>query len=362
MDTTTGQLLDPRGLFRLDDKVAVVTGASSGLGERFARVLDAAGARVVVAARRADRLDKLAAGLDGAVAVPADLSLAGDRERLVATTLDQAGRLDVLVNNAGIGRPAALEEEALDDFRDVIEVNLTAVWHLCKLARQALIADGGGSIINVASILGHVGATPIKQASYCASKGAVVNLTRELALQFARRGVTVNALCPGWFPSELTAGTEDDATQAFIARNTPIARMGRAHELDGALLLLERASRLVHHRAEPHRRRRMDRPMSMPAPAATPVWRSAHATHEAIFGLLMEQSIRSDQSSTARQSARVRRMSRISGSGSGNRAGAHRLPHHPGGHHRRFQSGNRRRAADGTLRRTNGQARQEVQP
>ena len=183
---TTATALDPLSLFRLDGKVAVVTGASSGLGDRFARVLDAVGARVVIAARRAERLEALAADLTDAVVVPADLADPDDRERLAATVLDTCGRIDVLVNNAGIGGKVSLEDEPLDYFRSVMEVNVTAIWHLCKLFRNALVADGGGSIVNVASMLGHVGSTPIKQASYCASKGAVVNLTRELALQFAR--------------------------------------------------------------------------------------------------------------------------------------------------------------------------------
>ena len=171
--------------------------------------------------------------------MPVDLAEADARERLIATTLDELGRLDVLVNNAGIGGKVGIEDEVMDDFRAVMEVNVTAIWHLCKLAREALIADGGGSVVNVASMLGHVGSTPVKQAAYCASKGAVVNLTRELALQFARRGVRVNALCPGWFPSELTAGMEsDEGAQGFIMQNSPIPRMGETHELDGALLLL----------------------------------------------------------------------------------------------------------------------------
>ena len=230
--------LDPLAAFRLDGRVAVVTGASSGLGERFARVLDAVGARVVVAARRRSRLESLAASLTNAVVVECDLSDASERERLVASTLSDAGRLDVLVNNAGIGVTVALEDEGLDWFRDVMELNVTAAWHLAKLAAPALI-DGGGVIVNVASMLGHVGATPVKQASYCASKGAMVNMTRELALQFARKGVRVNALCPGWFPSEMTAGMEtDEGSQRFIATNTPMQRMGAEHELDGALLLL----------------------------------------------------------------------------------------------------------------------------
>ena len=231
--------LFPLDLFRLDGKIAIVTGASSGLGDRFARVLHAVGATVVLVARRADRLAALAEALPGSLVVPADLTLADDRERVVATTLEQFGRVDVLVNNAGIGNKVAIEQEDLDTFRQAMELNVTAVWQLSKLCSPSMIANGGGSIVNVASMLGHVGATPVKQAHYCASKGAVVNLTRELALQWARKGIRVNALCPGWFPSEMTAGMDtDEGSQAFIRQMSPIPRMGAEHELDGALLLL----------------------------------------------------------------------------------------------------------------------------
>lgn len=226
-------------LFDCTGRVALVTGASSGLGERFARVLHAAGATVVVAARRLERLEALVADLPGAVAIRADLAEAEDRERLVAEATERVGPVQILVNNAGIGGTAAIENEELDLFRRVMEVNVTSVWHLSKLCAPGMIAAGGGSIINIASMLGHVGSTPVKQANYCASKGAVVNLTREMALQWARRGVTVNALCPGWFPSEMTEGMDtDEGSQRFIAANSPIPRMGAAHELDGALLLL----------------------------------------------------------------------------------------------------------------------------
>ena len=238
LDDTTARV-DPLSLFRLDGQVAIVTGASSGLGERFARVLHAAGATVVVAARRADRLAALVEELPGSLAVAADLSHAEDRERLVATVLGEHGHVHVLINNAGIGNAVRIEDEDLDSFRAVMELNVTAVWHLSKLVAAPMSAGGYGSIVNIASMLGHVGSSPIKQANYCASKGAVVNLTRELALQWARRGIHVNALCPGWFETEMTAGMEsDEGSQRFISQNSPIPRMGHAHELDGALLLL----------------------------------------------------------------------------------------------------------------------------
>ena len=231
--------IDPFASFRLDGKVAIVTGASSGLGDRFARVLHAAGATVVAAARRAERLAALVDELPGAVAVTADVGVAADRERLVAETVERCGRVDVLVNNAGIGHKVAVEDEPLELFEEAMAVNVTAVWHLSKLAGAHMVAQRSGSIVNIASVLGFVGATPIKEAHYCASKGAVLNLTRELALQWARKGVRVNALCPGWFPSEMTAGMETpEGGLTWVQQNAPIPRLGELHELDGPLLLL----------------------------------------------------------------------------------------------------------------------------
>jgi NAD(P)-dependent dehydrogenase (short-subunit alcohol dehydrogenase family) len=235
-DTSTR--ISPLDLFRLDGQVALVTGASSGLGARFARVLHAAGAQVVISARRKDRLEALAQELPGSVVIQCDVSKEEEREHAIAETIAQCGRLDVLVNNAGIGDSAPIEKESLDSFREVMEVNTIAVWHLAKLAGIQMVKQGSGSIVNVSSMLGLVGSTPIKQSSYCTSKGALINMTRELALQWARKGVRVNALCPGWFPSEMTAPMEEDAPQKFIMQNSPIPRMGYEHELDGALLYL----------------------------------------------------------------------------------------------------------------------------
>jgi NAD(P)-dependent dehydrogenase (short-subunit alcohol dehydrogenase family) len=205
----------------------------------MARVLHAAGATVVAAARREDRLQALAADCPGLVPIAVDLSIADERERLSAEAVEASGRIDVLVNNAGVGYPYPAEDEALDHWSSVIEVNQTAVFHLSQLAGRVMLAQGSGVIVNVASILGLVASGQIPQISYAASKGAVVNMTRELAVQWARRGIRVNAIAPGWFLSEMTQEMfDDEGGRTFIRRNTPMGRPGELAELDGALLYL----------------------------------------------------------------------------------------------------------------------------
>jgi len=228
-------------LFDLHGRVAVVTGASSGLGQRFARVLHAKGASVVLAARRVDRLERLVEelGAERAMAVRCDVAVESDVVSLVGQAVARFGTVDVMVNNAGISSPVPAEEEPTDDFRRVVDVNLVGLFVGCREAAKVMLEHGSGSIVNVASVLGLVGSGRVKQASYAATKTAVVGLTRELAAQWARRGVRVNAIAPGWFVTEMTDelfGNERGVD--FVRRGTPMGRPGAEHELDGLLLLL----------------------------------------------------------------------------------------------------------------------------
>ena len=233
-------------LFDLQDKVAIVTGASSGLGEGFARTLAAAGATVVAAARRLDRLEVLAKETDDlsgrVVPVACDITSTADRHRLVLTALAEAGEvghIDVLVNNAGMPGPPHADQETVEGFATLLDLNVASGFHLATEVVGAVSEDRPLSIINVSSVVGLVSTAPIGGASYAASKAGVIGLTRELAGQWGRRGVRVNAVVPGWFDTEMTDGLFTNERSAnWVRRNTMLGRGGQPGEVDGALLFL----------------------------------------------------------------------------------------------------------------------------
>ncbi|MGC8479943.1 MAG: SDR family NAD(P)-dependent oxidoreductase [Acidimicrobiales bacterium] len=226
-------------LFSLEDRLIVVTGASSGIGERFAQVLDGLGARTLLIARRETRLRSVVSTLRRADYLVGDVSDDTSRSMLIEKVLEK-GVPDGLVNNAGVAHVMPAIDERLEDFRRVLDVNLTAVFSMSTSFARAAIEDGRElSIVNVASVLGHLASGQIPQASYAASKGGVVNLTRELAAQWAKLRIRVNAICPGWFPSEMTSEMFDSPSgTSWIARRTPMGRAGMLSELDGALVYL----------------------------------------------------------------------------------------------------------------------------
>jgi len=225
--------------FSLQGRVAVVSGASSGLGVTLAQGLAEAGADVVLAARRGDRLAETARLVEQtgtrALAVRADVSQAGDCTRVIEEALAAFGRLDVLVNNAGTGKIGPAHRQQPGEFERTLEVNLTGAYRLALAAAAAMTA--GGSIINISSVLAYTTAG-IPQAAYAASKAGLLGLTRDLAQQWTgRRGIRVNAVAPGFFATDLTEG-HDEAVERHIADRIPAGRVGQPADLVGAVIYL----------------------------------------------------------------------------------------------------------------------------
>ena len=225
---------------RLDDKVVVLTGASSGLGVGFARALADAGARLVLAARRSDRLADVAADLrpSGAevITVRTDVAVLEDCEAAAQTAVAEFGRIDVLVNNAGVGPAGSALREDPAVFRHVVDVNLNGLYWMSRACVPHM--PRGSAVVNVASALGAL-ASLYPQAGYTATKAGVLGLTRDLAQQWSRRrGIRVNALCPGYFSSEITAGRGAEALRAMVSERSILGRFGEQEELDTALLFL----------------------------------------------------------------------------------------------------------------------------
>jgi NAD(P)-dependent dehydrogenase (short-subunit alcohol dehydrogenase family) len=227
-------------LFRLDGAVAIVTGASSGLGVAFATALAEAGAAVAIAGRRVDRLERTGEEITArggeALVVSVDVADPAQCDALVAKTLDRFGKVSILVNNAGIGSGGPALREPPGEFRQVIDINLNGCfWMAQAFARHA---ERGSAIVNIGSVLGQTTAG-LPHAAYSASKAAITGLTRDLAAQWSpRRGIRVNCLAPGFFPSEMTDRYPEGYLDRMVRDRTLMARLGEPEELAATLVWL----------------------------------------------------------------------------------------------------------------------------
>jgi NAD(P)-dependent dehydrogenase (short-subunit alcohol dehydrogenase family) len=229
-------------MFSLKGKVAIVTGGSSGLGVTFARALAEVGANIVLAARRLDKLDEVGNDLSRlgvkVKSIQCDVSNQDQVQSLIDETLKAFGRLDIMVNNAGVAAMSPATEIAVEEWNRVVSINLTGTFLCARTAARQMMKRGGGKIVNIASIYGAVGDV-FPASPYYATKGAVINLTRDLAVEWAPFKINVNAIAPGFFPSEMTEAIfQDPHYLEYINKQTPLGRTGNPDDLKGAIVFL----------------------------------------------------------------------------------------------------------------------------
>jgi NAD(P)-dependent dehydrogenase (short-subunit alcohol dehydrogenase family) len=234
----------PAELFDLAGKTAIVTGGGSGIGRQMATGLAEAGADVVLCARKAERCEAVAAELERELGVHAagmacDVRDPAAIQNVVDATLADFGRIDILVNNAGTSWGAAAEDHPLEGWQKVIDVNLTGVFLFAQAAGRTMIEQQGGKIVNIASVAAFGGAPPelMNAVAYNASKAGVVGFTRDLATKWARHGITVNAIAPGWFPSDMNKVLLDANPDGYL-EHIPLRRFGGPDDLKGAVVFL----------------------------------------------------------------------------------------------------------------------------
>lgn len=230
--------MNPLELFRLDDRVALLTGASSGLGAGFAVALANAGADIVLGARRTDRLADTAAAVHAvgrrAITVTTNVADPTDCTAIADAAMHEFGHIDILVNNAGIGTAVPALKEQPEEFSRIVDTNLEGAYWMAQACAHHM--RPGASIINIASTLGLI-PSYAPQAAYSATKAGLIGLTRDLSQQWAgRRGIRVNAIAPGYFNSEMTAEIPAAQLNDFIRTRSPLGRLGEQHELDCAVL------------------------------------------------------------------------------------------------------------------------------
>jgi gluconate 5-dehydrogenase len=231
-------------LFRLDGKTAIITGGGRGLGQYFAEALSDAGANVVLCSRKLAACEEVQREIEArggkALALACDVTQQSAAQQVIETTQQHFGAIDILVNNSGASWGAPAEQMPLDKFDHVIDVNVKGSFIMSQLVGNAMIARGqGGKIINIASIAGLIGGKPkyFQAVGYHVSKGAIVNMTRDLATSWARYGITVNAIAPGWFPTRMSHGLIEHYEKDMLA-DIPLARFGKPDDLKGVIVFL----------------------------------------------------------------------------------------------------------------------------
>lgn len=229
--------------FDLKGNVAVITGASSGLGVQMAKALATQGADIVVLARRKDKLESVAREIEAlgvrCLPVQCDITDIEQIKKSVATIIEKFGKIDILINNAGSGTITPAEELTDEAWQHVVDIDLSGVFKVSREVGKEMIKKNYGRIINISSMYGLVGNMIGPTAGYHAAKGGVVNLTRALAAEWGKYGITVNSICPGYFETELTIDTlSTDSFKAYAKSSIPVGRYGNAGELDSAAIFL----------------------------------------------------------------------------------------------------------------------------
>ena len=241
-DNTRNSTVSVKQLFDLTGRVAIVTGGSIGLGRQMAEGLAEMGAQLVLCARKEERCHQAAEALQQlgvkAIAMSCDVKSPASVQEMVDATVSQFGRIDILINNAGISWGAPVEEMRLEDWNKVIETNLTGTFLCAQAVGRVMIRQGRGKIINIASVAGLGGApAELPAIGYHASKGGVISFTKDLACKWAAHNIQVNAIAPGWFPTHMSNRVLEHYKELFLS-HIPSRRFGNEHDLKGAAVFL----------------------------------------------------------------------------------------------------------------------------